>query len=126
VSVGGAAVSGGTVGNAARVVAGFRAQLRDCYSRALSDASGELRFTIAVDESGAVANVGVQRSGGLLPAIIECATARVKQAKFDAPDDGRATIQVRALFFIDGKPIDRSIDRRTSDDPASRRRGTSL
>ena len=124
--MGGAAVSGGSVGNAARIVAGFRPQFRDCYSRQLSEASGELRFTLAVADSGSVANVGVQRSGGLAPAVIECAIARVKQAKFQAPDGGSATIQVRALFSINGKPIDRSIELRTSADPTSSRRGTSL
>jgi hypothetical protein len=126
VLVGGAAVSGGTVGKAARVVAGFRPQLQDCYSRERSEASGAVRFTLAVADSGSVANVGVQRSGGLPPAVVECATARVKQARFEAPDGGSATIQMRAVFSINGKPIDRSSDPNTPDEPATRRGRTRL
>jgi hypothetical protein len=124
--LGGAAVSGGSVGNAARVVAGLRSQFLDCYARQPSAASGVLRFTVAVRESGAVANVGVQRGGALSPAVIECATARVKQTKFAEPDGGSATIQMSATFLVNGKPIDRSSDPNTPDEPATRRGRTRL
>jgi hypothetical protein len=125
VSIGGAAVSGGSVRNAARVVAGFRTDFRDCYARGPSGGSGALRFTVAVGERGAVTNVSVQRRGGLSPAVIACATARVQQAKFDAPDGGSATIQVPATFFIEGRAVDRT-ESRTPDERERRRGGTSL
>src|SRR4029453_1679392 len=46
-SVGGAAVSGGTISDASRVVAGMRAGFRACYNRALQenpDAQGSIRL----------------------------------------------------------------------------------
>jgi hypothetical protein len=101
VSIGGAAVSGGTVSNAARVVAGLRKGLRDCYTRETSEATGSIRFTITVGASGAVTNVKAQRGGDLSSNLVACSTAFVGGAKFDAPQGGAATIQVPTTFRID-------------------------
>lgn len=99
-SVGGSSVSGGTMGNAARVVAGLRAGLRDCYSRETSDAVGSIRFTLTVGANGAVSNVSAAPSGELSSGLLGCATARVRGAKFDPPEGGAASIRIPVTFNI--------------------------
>ncbi|HYP97743.1 MAG TPA: AgmX/PglI C-terminal domain-containing protein [Polyangiaceae bacterium] len=99
-NVGGAAVSGGTVGNASRVVAGMRAGFRACYQRALAenpDAAGNITLTIRVGAGGEV--TGVSGSSGSLPAsVVACVKARAQAAQFDAPDGGSAVISVPVTF----------------------------
>ena len=99
-SVGGSSVSGGIIGNAARVVAGLRAGLRDCYSRETSDAVGSIRFTLSVGASGAVSNVSAAPSGELSSGLLACATAHVRGAKFDPPEGGAASIRIPVTFTI--------------------------
>jgi len=99
-SVGGSSVSGGTMGNAARVVAGLRAGLRDCYARETSDAAGSIRFTLTVGANGAVSNVSAAPSGALSSGLLTCATTHVSAAKFDPPEGGAASIRIPVTFFI--------------------------
>lgn len=99
-NVGGANVSGGTVGNASRVVAGMRAGFRSCYQRGLAenpDAAGSITLTIRVGPGGEVQGVG--GSSGSLPAsVVACVKARAQAAQFDAPEGGSAVISVPVTF----------------------------
>jgi hypothetical protein len=100
-SVGGAAVSGGTVSNASRVVAGMRAGFRACYQRGLAenpDAAGSIRLTIRVGAGGEVAGVTASQSGSLPASVVSCVQARAQAAQFDAPDGGSAVIAVPVTF----------------------------
>ncbi|HET7545357.1 MAG TPA: AgmX/PglI C-terminal domain-containing protein [Polyangiaceae bacterium] len=99
-NVGGAAVSGGTVSNASRVVAGMRAGFRACYQRALAenpDAAGNITLTIRVGAGGEVTSVGGS-SGSLPPSVVACVKARAQAAQFDAPEGGSAVISVPVTF----------------------------
>jgi hypothetical protein len=106
VSMGGGAVSGGSVSNAARMIAGLRSQLTDCYARETSVGTGSIRFTLAVGPSGAVTNVTTAPAGGLSSQLVACATSRVKTAKFEVSEGGGATVQFPATFTIEGTPFD--------------------
>jgi hypothetical protein len=100
-SVGGAAVSGGNVSNAARVVAGMRAGFRNCYQRGLAenpDAAGSIRLTIRVGAGGEVAGVQAAPSGSLPASVISCVQARAQAAQFDPPEGGAAVIAVPVTF----------------------------
>jgi hypothetical protein len=100
-NVGGAAVSGGTVSNAARVVAGMRAGFRACYQRGLNenpDAQGNIRLTIQVGPGGEVRSVTATPSGTLPQSVVACVQARAKAAQFDPPEGGSAAIQVPVTF----------------------------
>ncbi len=100
-NVGGAAVSGGTVSNAARVVAGMRAGFRACYQRGLNenpDAQGNIRLTIQVGPGGEVRGVSAVPSGTLPQSVVSCVQARAKAAQFDPPEGGSAAIQVPVTF----------------------------
>ncbi len=100
-SVGGAAVSGGTVSNASRVVAGMRAGFRACYNRGLAenpDAQGSIRLTIRVGPGGEVQSVGAGASGNLPGSVVSCVRARASAAQFDPPEGGSAVIQVPVSF----------------------------
>lgn len=100
-SVGGAAVSGGTVSNASRVVAGMRAGFRACYQRGLAenpDAAGSIRLTIRVGAGGEVAGVQASQSGSLPASVVSCVQARAQAAQFDAPEGGSAVIAVPVTF----------------------------
>lgn len=99
-TVGGAAVSGGAVANASRVVAGMRAGFRNCFNRELSsnpDAQGTIRLTIRVGPGGEVQNVTAAPSGNLGSAV-ECVKARAKSATFDPPEGGSAVVVVPVTF----------------------------
>ena len=108
--VGGAVVSGGTVGNAARVVAGMRAGFRNCYQRGLAldpGAQGSLRITIKVGPGGEVSNVTPGAPTGNLPAVVvACVVSRARAAQFDAPESGAPTIIVPIAFTSQpGEPV---------------------
>jgi hypothetical protein len=100
-NVGGAAVTGGSVSNAARVVAGMRAGFRACYQRGLNenpDAQGNIRLTIQVGPGGEVRNVTAVPSGTLPQSVVSCVQARARAAQFDPPEGGAAAIQVPVTF----------------------------
>jgi hypothetical protein len=100
-NVGGANVSGGTVGNAARVVAGMRAGFRACYQQGLADnpdAAGNITLAIHVGAGGEV--TGVSGSSATLPAsVVGCVKSRAQAATFDAPEGGSAVISVPVTFI---------------------------
>jgi hypothetical protein len=103
-TIGSASVSGGTVANAARVVAGMRAGFRNCYQRGLAEdpsSSGTLRLTIRVGPGGEVVNVTRVANGNLPASVVGCVTARAQAAQFDPPDRGQATIVVPVTFTRD-------------------------
>lgn len=100
-SVGGAAVSGGTVSNAARVVAGMRAGFRACYNRGLAenpDAQGSIRLSIRVGPGGEVSGVQASPSGNLPGSVVSCVQARASAAQFAPPEGGSAVIVVPVTF----------------------------
>lgn len=99
-SVGGAAVSGGEVANASRVVAGMRAGFRNCFNRELAqnpDAQGKIDLSIKVGPGGEVQSVNAAASGNLGSAV-ECVKARARSAQFDPPSGGSAVIKVPVTF----------------------------
>lgn len=100
-SVGGAAVSGGTVSNASRVVAGMRAGFRNCYNRGLAinpDAAGSIRLTIRVGPGGEVQGVSAVPSGNLPGSVVSCVKARASAAQFSPPEGGTAAVVVPVTF----------------------------
>ncbi len=103
-SVGGAAVSGGTVANASRVVAGMRAGFRSCFQRGLAQdpgAQGSVRLAIKVGPGGEVTNVTPSNaSASLPPSVVACVVARARAAQFDAPAGGSPTITVPVTFVV--------------------------
>jgi len=106
-SVGGANVTGGIVGNAARVVAGMRAGFRNCYQRGLAespDAAGSMSLSIRVAEGGEVAGVVPSPSGNLPASVIACVVARAGAAQFDPPQGGSVIITVPVSFASEGNP----------------------
>ncbi|HKO52108.1 MAG TPA: VIT domain-containing protein [Polyangiaceae bacterium] len=114
-SIGGADVSGGTVGNVQRVVAGMRAGFRNCYQRGLAedpDAAGSIRLAVRIAEGGEVAGAIPSASGNLPASVIACVVARVQAAQFDPPQGGTVIVNVPVTFDAD--------DKRSSPDPASK------
>jgi hypothetical protein len=100
-STGAANVSGGTVSNAARVVAGMRAGFRNCYNRALAqnpDVEGRIALSIRVGPGGEVQGVSAAPSGNLPDSVVSCVKARAQAAQFDPPQGGLAVIQVPVTF----------------------------
>jgi outer membrane biosynthesis protein TonB len=100
-STGSAAVSGGSVSNAARVVAGMRAGFRNCYNRALAqnpDVEGRISLSIKVGPGGEVQGVSASPSGNLPDSVVSCVKARAQAAQFDPPQGGLAVIQVPVTF----------------------------
>lgn len=100
-SVGGAAVAGGSVGNASSEVAKMRAGFRACYNRALAtnpDASGRIDLRIRVGAGGEVTGVAASSSGNLPPSVAECVKGRARSARFSPPEGGSAVVSVPVSF----------------------------
>lgn len=100
-NVGGAAVSGGTISDASRVVARMRAGFRACYQKGLAqnpDAQGNIRLTIRVGPGGEVTGVTATPSGNLPPAVVSCVEARARSAQFSPPEGGSAAVVVPVTF----------------------------
>jgi hypothetical protein len=100
-STGPAAVAGGNIANAARVVAGMRAGFRNCYNKGLQenpDSQGSIRLSIKVGAGGEVSGVTATPSGNLPPSVVACVQARARSAQFDPPDGGSAVVQVPVTF----------------------------
>jgi hypothetical protein len=100
-SVGGAAVSGGQVSDASRVVAGMRAGFRACYNRGLSenpDIQGSIRLSIRVGPGGEVQGVSASQSGNLPGSVVACVQSRASTAQFSPPEGGSAVIVVPVTF----------------------------
>jgi hypothetical protein len=100
-TTGGPVTSGGTVSNAARVIAGMRAGFRACYNRALAvnpDAAGQIRLAIRVGPGGEVQGVQATASGNLPDSVTSCVKARAQAGQFDPPQGGLAVINVPVSF----------------------------
>lgn len=100
-SIGGLSLAGGSIGNAARVIAGMRAGFRSCYQRGLvadPSAAGRVQLAVRVGVSGEVADVVPTDTGGLPASIIACVVARARASQFDEPEDGSVIINVPITF----------------------------
>lgn len=100
VGIGGAAVSGGSVGNASQVVAGMAAGFRRCYNKGLQEdpnMKGSVRITAKIGPNGEVLSANPSGSG-LSSSVISCVAARVSSAQFAAPEGGGATIVIPVTF----------------------------
>ncbi len=99
-SIGGAAVSGGSVSNAASVVAGMAAGFRRCYNKGLQEdpnMKGSVRITARIGPNGEVLSASPSGSG-LSGSVTSCVAARVSSAQFAPPDGGGATIVIPVTF----------------------------
>lgn len=99
--VGGAAVAGGQISDASRVVAGMRAGFRACYQRGLNenpDAQGSIRLSIRVGPGGEVQGVSASSSGNLPASVLSCVQARASAAQFSPPEGGSAVVNVPVTF----------------------------
>jgi hypothetical protein len=100
-SIGGAAVSGGTVANASAVVAGMAAGFRRCYNKGLAEdpgMKGSVRITAKIGPNGEVQSASPSGGGGLSGTVIGCVASRVSSAQFAAPEGGGATIVIPVTF----------------------------
>ncbi|HYP97226.1 MAG TPA: VIT domain-containing protein [Polyangiaceae bacterium] len=106
-SIGELALSGGSIGNATRVVAGMRAGFRACYHRGLvenPDVSGRIQLAVRVGVEGEVAEVTPSVTGDLPPAVISCVVARARASQFERPDNGSVIINVPVTFDTEYRP----------------------
>jgi len=106
-AIGGAELTGGSIGNAARVVAGMRAGFRNCYQRGLvenPDTSGKIVLAVRVAAGGEVEGVIPTSPGNLPASVIACVVARVRAAQFDPPEGGSAIINVPVTFAFGDAP----------------------
>lgn len=90
-------VQGGSIGNAARVVAGMRAGLRACYNRGLAedpDSAGTIRLTLFVASRGAVLKADVNLTGDVPISSLSCIRSRAMAAQFEPVAEG---VPVRVL-----------------------------
>lgn len=100
-SIGGIDLTGGSIGNAARVVAGMRAGFRNCYQRGLlenPDLAGRVQLIVRVGTGGEVTEVTPSTTGGLPASVISCVVARARAAQFDPPEGGGVIINVPVAF----------------------------
>jgi Ca-activated chloride channel family protein len=106
-AIGSVALTGGSIGNAARVVAGMRAGFRNCYQRGLvenPDAEGRVQLAVRVGAGGEVAGVTPTSSGELPASVLSCVVARVRAAQFDPPEGGSVIINVPVTFDVGDRP----------------------
>jgi hypothetical protein len=102
VTLGAPVVSGGSIANAARVMAGMRAAFRACHQRSLNDdpsAAGSARLQLKVAATGSVSAVTFSPSGNLPASLGACISARARGGVFDPPAGG-ATVSVPLSFLI--------------------------
>jgi len=102
-NVGSAAISGGSVSNADRVVAGMRAGFRACYNRGLAnnpDLHGSVKIVARVGPNGDVVSATPQGGSTLGQDVINCVVRRVKAAQFDPPSGGGATVVIPVTFAL--------------------------
>lgn len=102
-NVGTAAVSGGSVSNADRVVAGMRTGFRACYNRGLAsnpDLHGSVKIVAKVGPNGEVVSATPQGGTTLSQDVVECVIKRVRTGQFDPPSGGGATIVIPVTFAL--------------------------
>jgi len=101
-AIGGASVSGGSVGNAGAVVASMAAGFRRCYQRGLAEdpnMKGSIRITARIGPNGEVASASPGGGGGLSGTVTSCVAGVVSSRTFDKPEGGGATIVIPVSFF---------------------------
>ena len=121
-SIDSAEVTGGSIGNASRVVAGMRAGFRACYQRGLAenpDAGGRITLIVRVAAGGEVEAVTPSPSRNLPASVIACVVARARAAQFDPPEGGSAIINVPVTFASEGN-VDPSVSAADPSAPASK------
>lgn len=102
-NVGSAAVSGGSVSNADRVVAQMRAGFRACYNRGLAsnpDLHGSVKIVAKVGPNGDVVSATPQGGSTLGQDVVDCVVKRVKSGQFDPPSGGGATVVIPVTFAL--------------------------
>lgn len=100
-SVGNAAVKGGTISDASRVVARMRPGFHSCYTNGLAsnpDAAGKIALKIMVGPTGDVTNVSATVSGNLPGDVVECVKRRARGGHFAPPEGGSAVVDVPVSF----------------------------
>ena len=104
VTGGAPSVTGGTIANAARVLAGARARMRACYQQGLANdptQEGRMSLTIRVGPNGEVVNVSGSATGSISAQVAQCVQARARSLQFDAPEGGASQITVAFSFVQD-------------------------
>ncbi len=94
-------VGGGTVANAASIVAGMKPGFQRCYNQGLQEdpsMKGSVRITAKIGSNGEVLSASPGGGGSLSGTVIACVTARVASAQFAPPDGGSATIVIPVTF----------------------------
>ena len=100
VSIGSAAIRGGTIAKADAVIAGMTGDFRRCYDHALQENAathGTLRVTVRVEAAGGVV-VEDESHEGLTSTLVSCVVARVQAATFGPPQGGAATVVIPITF----------------------------
>ncbi|HET9931616.1 MAG TPA: hypothetical protein VFQ35_13040, partial [Polyangiaceae bacterium] len=101
-------VQGGTISNAARVVASMRAGFRACYNRGLGedpDSEGTLRVTMLVAPQGHVIRTDLGATDSLPANVLSCIRARAQAAQFDAVAEGvPSRVSVTLTLATDSSP----------------------
>lgn len=103
-SLGGASVAGGTVSNAASVVAGMAAGFRRCFNRGLQEdpnMHGNLKLVLTLGPNGEVTRTDSTGGTGLSDTVIACAKARASSAQFAPPEGaGPTTITIPLTLSV--------------------------
>jgi outer membrane biosynthesis protein TonB len=101
-NIGDASVAGGTVSEAAQVVAKMRAGFRACYRRGQDenpDIEGKIALSIQVGPTGQVTSVTATKTGNLPQSVVDCVKSRASAANFSPPQGGGvAVVQVPVTF----------------------------
>lgn len=93
----GSVTDGAAVEGVADVVADMRADFQRCYKAALEKdptTAGSVRVTCDVGATGAIGSASSAASKGIGKDLANCVAARVRKAKFKAPNGGRATVMI--------------------------------
>ena len=102
VTLGTPVVSGGSIANSARVLAGLRSGFRVCHQRALNEdpsAVGAARLSLGITATGSVSVATFTPSGNLPASLASCIGARARAATFEPSATG-ATMIVPLSFLI--------------------------
>jgi hypothetical protein len=121
VQISGAIVTGGTVADADRVVAGLRARFRHCYQRGLASdprMSGRVVLDAKLERNGEVASATVQSNSGLSPTTAECLASVLKRSQFSAPN-AEVHIKVPVTFVISERTTGPSTPTGSPDTPST-------
>lgn len=100
-ALGGAALTGGAVGNASSVVAGMAAGFRRCYNRGLQEdpaMKGTVKITAEIGPAGEVKSAKPNADSGLSGTVTSCVASVVSSRTFNKPEGGSATIVIPVTF----------------------------